>query len=123
MTEVFVYGSLLSGETNHHVMRGAVLVRATSTVAAFTLFDLGPYPALLGGGATAVEGELYGVDARLLARLDRFEDHPRLYRRGPIALSCGAEAAAYFFVDEALARRCPALGPSWREFRAGRRGE
>lgn len=122
MTEVFVYGSLLSGEENHHVMRGALLSRPTVTLPAFTLFDLGPYPALLAGGTTAVEGELYGVDAKLLARLDRFEDHPRLYRRGPIALSCGAPAVAYFFVDEALARRCPLLGPSWREFRARRRG-
>ncbi len=117
MTDVFVYGSLLAGEANHRVLRGATLLRATSTIAAFTLFDLGPYPALVAGGDTAVEGELYRVDPSLLARLDRFEDHPRLYRRGPIALACGAYAAAYFFVDEGLARGCPPVGASWRQFR------
>lgn len=121
MTTVFVYGSLLSGEANHHVMRGAELLRATTTIAAFTLYDLGPYPALLATGDTAIEGEIYRVSAAILARLDRFEDHPRLYRRGAVALSCGTEAAAYYFVDEALARRCPVLGPSWPAFRARQR--
>lgn len=117
MINVFVYGSLLSSEANHGVLRGARALGATTTVAAFTLFDLGPYPALVAGGDTAVEGELYVVDAALLARLDRFEDHPNLYRRGPIALACGTEASAYFFVDEAQARACPVVGPSWRRTR------
>lgn len=83
---LFVYGSLLRGEDNHHVMRGARLLGAARTAARYTLVDLGPYPAMVAGGATAIAGELYVVGAELLAELDAFEGHPDEYVRSAVEL-------------------------------------
>jgi gamma-glutamylcyclotransferase (GGCT)/AIG2-like uncharacterized protein YtfP len=47
------------------------------------------------GGAAAVAGELFEVDRELLARLDRFEGHPHLFRRARVPLAGGPAAFAY----------------------------
>ncbi len=84
MNKLFVYGSLLQGELRHGVLEGSR--RLGPVLARASLRDLGSYPALLGGSGTVV-GELYAVDARTLAQIDRIEgydpDHPddSLYRR------------------------------------------
>jgi gamma-glutamylaminecyclotransferase len=78
---VFVYGTLLRGEVNHYLLQDARLLGAHRTEPRFTLLLLGAYPGLVDGGDTAVSGEVYGVDAAGLRRLDRLEDYPRLYDR------------------------------------------
>ena len=78
---VFVYGTLLRGELNHPLLKGAVYVGAHRTEPCFTLYLLGGYPGLVGGGGTAVSGEVYRVDDYGLRRLDRLEGYPRLYGR------------------------------------------
>lgn len=92
MTLLFVYGSLLSGESNHGVLEGSVRVAPARTKPRYTLVDLGPYPGLC-EGSTAIVGELYRVDAALLARIDRFEGSG--FERRMIELEDGA-AEAYF---------------------------
>jgi len=78
---VFVYGTLLRGEVNHHLLAGAVLLGPHRTPAAFTLYDLGTYPGLVRGGVTAVLGEVYRIDGTAMIRLDALEEYPRLYGR------------------------------------------
>ena len=80
---VFVYGSLQRGEEFHHYLTdgGARFVGAWRTPAAWEMWDLDGYPALTPGGETAVSGELYEIDAALLARLDELEETPTLYQR------------------------------------------
>lgn len=46
-------------------------------------------------GQGAVHGEVYGVDAEGLARIDRLEGYPRLYDRRPMALEDGRLAWVY----------------------------
>jgi hypothetical protein len=41
---------------------------------------------MLSGGQWAVAGELYRVEAAVLAALDELEGHPQLFRRGPVRL-------------------------------------
>ncbi|WP_141620702.1 gamma-glutamylcyclotransferase [Myxococcus sp. AB036A] len=114
-TRVFVYGTLLSGEPNHRLLRGARLIGPARTRPRFTLHDYGPFPALASGGKHAVEGEVYEVDAPMLAALDRLEGHPRFYRRTPITLDEGARVEAYLFPKARLAG-CPAIeSGSWRQ--------
>lgn len=96
---VFVYGTLLEGEVNHHVLRGARCVGRGRTLAAFELVDLGPYPGLVDGGSRSVVGEVYEVDCETLRTLDHFEDHPRLYRRTTITLSDGSRVETYVLPD------------------------
>jgi gamma-glutamylaminecyclotransferase len=112
---VFVYGTLMHGQPNHHVLAelGARAVRAgaTATTAAAataaprTLLDLGPYPALLaadaaeGRPATRVIGELYDLPGDALDALDAFEEVPDLYRRERIAVEQdGATEEAWTYV-------------------------
>ena len=74
---LFVYGTLLSGLSNHHHMQGALCLGPASVQGA--LFDLGEYPAMLVSGARAtpletVLGELYQIEASHWQRLDTLEE-------------------------------------------------
>lgn len=92
---VFVYGSLLAGEVHHDLLAKARMLGTARTEPVFTLVDLGEYPALLVGGTTSVVGEIYAVDGDLLAELDQFEGHPKLFKRETITLADGTDAYAY----------------------------
>jgi gamma-glutamylcyclotransferase (GGCT)/AIG2-like uncharacterized protein YtfP len=74
---LFVYGTLLSGLSNHHHMTGATCLGEASVQAA--LFDMGEYPALCVQGAWAqplglVLGELYKIETEQWQRLDELEE-------------------------------------------------
>lgn len=81
MSPLFVYGTLLRGEPNHRLLATAVYRGPARTAPAFTLIDLGGFPALLDGGTTAIAGELYDVGHATLAQADRLEGHPHFYER------------------------------------------
>ncbi len=113
-TVVFVYGTLLAGETNHHYLARARLVGEARTPAIFELYDLGPYPGLVERGEHAVVGELYEVDEATLAALDRLEDHPQFYRRVNVVLDNGTTAETYVLrLDQVLGHPVIPSG-SWR---------
>ena len=61
----------------------------------FELVSLGPYPAMVAGGTTAVLGEVYEVDQETLAKIDLLEGHPHHYRRELVRLEDGEEVLAY----------------------------
>ncbi|MFT3770076.1 MAG: gamma-glutamylcyclotransferase family protein [Minicystis sp.] len=112
---LFVYGTLLQGEPGHRLLAGARLVREASTEAAFELVSLGPYPALVPGGATAVHGELYLVPAAQLADLDAYEGHPTFYRRTAIRLAGGGRAEAYLLRPDQAAAYPRIESGRWRD--------
>ncbi|NOJ79223.1 gamma-glutamylcyclotransferase family protein [Myxococcus xanthus] len=113
-TRVFVYGTLLSGEPNHRLLRGARLIGPARTQPHFTLYDYGPFPALASRGKHTVKGEVYEVDALMLAALDRLESHPRFYRRTPITLDEVGRVEAYLFPKERLSGRPIIESGCWR---------
>jgi gamma-glutamylcyclotransferase (GGCT)/AIG2-like uncharacterized protein YtfP len=115
---VFVYGSLLRGEAHHGRLAGATFLGDARTEAAFELYDLGEYPALVEGGSIAVVGELYAVPPRVLLELDAFEEHPHVYRRAAIRLEHGERAHAYLFPAALVAARPPIPGGDWRAWSA-----
>jgi gamma-glutamylaminecyclotransferase len=112
---LFVYGSLLRGQSNHFWMRAARYLGEASTEPRFELLDLGPFPALVAGGSTAVHGELYEVDAVLLARLDVFEDVPEMYRRDVVQLQGQASAQAYLLQPSHAQGRPRVPSGDWRK--------
>lgn len=81
LDRVFVYGTLRRGGRHAPMMRSAQYLGPLKTAAVFTLYDLGAYPGAISGGATALCGEVYRVNARLLQRLDLLEEVPRVYDR------------------------------------------
>ncbi|ATB45924.1 gamma-glutamylcyclotransferase family protein [Corallococcus macrosporus] len=113
-TRIFVYGTLLSGEPNHRLLRGARLIGPARTQPRFSLYDYGPFPALASRGKHAIEGEVYEVDALMLAALDRLEGHPRFYQRTSIALDGAGRAEAYLFPKGRLAGRPIIESGCWR---------
>jgi gamma-glutamylcyclotransferase (GGCT)/AIG2-like uncharacterized protein YtfP len=116
--KLFVYGSLLSGEDNHRHLARCKFVGERRTVAAYTLIDLGGYPALLPEGTTSVFGEIYEVDPETLSSLDAFEGHPVVYRRDPIRLIDGETASAYVLRQRRLALGRPVIASGdWRRRR------
>lgn len=113
MHRIFVYGTLLEGLPNHARMAGARLLGPARTRARYLLVDLGDHPGLMKGGSLAVAGEVYEVDAGLLAALDEFEGHPHLFTREPVALVEG-EAEAYFLGPYAGGDHPLVRGGDWR---------
>ena len=74
---LFVYGTLLSGLSNHHHMVGATCLGPAIVQGA--LFDMGDYPAMLVSGELSaplgpVLGELYKIEAPHWPRLDTLEE-------------------------------------------------
>jgi gamma-glutamylcyclotransferase (GGCT)/AIG2-like uncharacterized protein YtfP len=114
ITQVFVYGTLLRGQSNHRLLADARFVVAALTAPLYELIDLGTFPAMLDGGSTAVTGELYDVDASTLAALDRLEGHPHFYERRPVELTAGRHADAYLLPRDACAGRARIVGGDWR---------
>jgi gamma-glutamylcyclotransferase (GGCT)/AIG2-like uncharacterized protein YtfP len=120
MTRVFVYGSLLEGELNDHIMEGACLIGAATTSPGFTLLDLGDYPAMAASSEGCVMGEVYEVSRAHLARLDRFEGHPRFYTRAKIQLADGTLAETYLMPPGRVEQRKPISSGDWRSYRKER---
>jgi len=114
VTRVFVYGTLLEGEPNHRLLAAATLVGAAATKPVFSLADLGFFPAMVEGGASAVRGEVYEVDPPTLARLDVLEGHPRFYRRQRVVLADGSTAETYVLSPEQAAGRPLISSGDWR---------
>ncbi|QFU02035.1 Gamma-glutamylcyclotransferase family protein ytfP [Halomonas sp. THAF5a] len=71
---VAVYGTLKRGLRNHHWLDGAAYLGEDRLTEA-TLYDLGPYPGARLEPSRGITVEVFRVDARLLAGLDRLEDY------------------------------------------------
>ncbi len=114
MFRLFVYGTLLSGESSHELLQSARALGAAKTAPAFDLVDLGPYPALVPGGTTSVVGELYEVTAAALSAIDVYEEHPVFFKRTTIALESGSEAQAYLLEPAQVRGRRRIRSGDWR---------
>ena len=116
-TRVFVYGTLLRGESNHHWLAGAHYLGPWRTPARFRLFSLGSYPVLCPGGRQAVPGEIYAVDRAGLAALDQLEEYPAFYDRIQLTSPFGP---VWVYVQHRVPARARLLrSGDWRRRSAG----
>lgn len=112
MTRVFVYGTLLRGESNSFLMDKAKFDGVAVTKPEYDLVDMGWYPAAIQGGGTAIWGEVYLVDSKKLAAIDRLEG---LYHRRQVRLADGSSAQLYLY-PRAQARGYPiVMSGQWRQ--------
>ncbi len=97
---LFVYGNLLSGHRDHAILESAEWLGVVLTAPNYTLVDIDVYAALLVDGTTAVRGELYQIDASLLARVDALRQVPHLFQRHSVTLEDATLAESYFMSFE-----------------------
>jgi len=112
VTRVFVYGTLMNGECNHHWMRGAVFLGATRSAPQFSLWSLSTYPVLCLAGKGSVYGEVYRISAQKLRQLDLLEEYPRYYHRARLRTRFGVAWFYYQLQPPPGSHRLP--GGNWR---------
>jgi len=88
-TTVFVYGTLMSGHPNNHLLEGLVGVTAVTVDSHYKMQNHGGFPSISKGGNTQVVGEVFEVNQHQLARLDRLENHPNWYKREEVSVTLG----------------------------------
>lgn len=83
MQPVFVYGTLKRGHANHGLLKDATFLKEGEVNG--SIYDLnGGIPGLVRANEETkerVHGEVFMVNDEQLARLDRLEGHPGLYKR------------------------------------------
>ncbi|XP_014245674.1 putative gamma-glutamylcyclotransferase CG2811 isoform X2 [Cimex lectularius] len=87
---VFVYGTLKTGEPNHHWLTNAEnglsrflekgRTKKKYPLVIGTMYNI-PFLLDTPGVGHHVEGEIYEVDKKMLLTLDILEDHPNFYKR------------------------------------------
>jgi len=98
--DVFVYGTLRQGFCNHFYLDKARFLGPATTRDGHALYLHGGIPYLLRqASGPRIVGELYRVDAGILAGLDRLEEHPHVYCRepAPVVLAGGRETMAWIY--------------------------
>lgn len=73
LTRVAVYGTLKKGLSNHSLLQDAEFL-GQDRLNNLILYDLGPYPGACLAPSAGIEVEVYEVNSRTLAHLDRLED-------------------------------------------------
>jgi gamma-glutamylcyclotransferase (GGCT)/AIG2-like uncharacterized protein YtfP len=118
--ELFVYGTLLRGESNHTYLKASRFLRETATGPGFALVDLGPYPGMIKASQGCVAGELYRISAETLAEIDALEQHPEVYWRTAIRLVDRRTVQGYLLRPEHAADHPVIAGGDWRAHRTAR---
>lgn len=116
-TRVFVYGTLKRGERNHHFLASAQHLGADATQEArFAMREYASVsspgriaPSVDAGGSHRIAGEVYAVDADLLARLDQLERVGVDYDRQTVLLASGHTAEIYLRAPSSRRPALPAL--------------
>jgi gamma-glutamylcyclotransferase (GGCT)/AIG2-like uncharacterized protein YtfP len=102
----------MRGGRNHAKLAPARFVAQAETAPGWELRHLGRYPAMARGAGT-VKGEVWHVQAALLAELDAFEEVPALYERATISLVDGSSAEAWIMPAERVAAWPRIAGGAW----------
>ena len=77
--QVFVYGTLMKGETNHRYLENSTYL-GTTLIEGYEMYDVGWYPAIIAGDGLVV-GEVYQVPKSDMPAIDRLEGEGHLYAK------------------------------------------
>lgn len=110
---VFVYGTLLPGESNRDYMKNAAFITDDALENAI-LYNCGPYPMLLPGSGI-VYGQVYQVPLFDLPALDALEGHPNHYYREIVTLQSGISAWVYFGREQYVKSCQLIVSGRWRD--------
>ena len=119
LRNIFVYGSLKRGFSNHGLLVEQRFLATGHTQPRFKLYDLGNFPGMIEAaeGGRSIEGEIWQVDSSCLAQLEILEDTAHgLYARAPIHLlppHADLAVEGYLYQLDITGRR--ELGERWTE--------
>lgn len=101
-TNIFVYGTLMSGQRAHHILEGCTLL-GTWLLQDYAMYNLGNYPGIVEKEGKCVIGEVYTIPKALLIPMDEYEEEGSLYHRRTVTVTKGAErleVQAYIYARE-----------------------
>ena len=112
--QVLVYGTLMNGEANHRYLENSTYL-GTTLLEGYDMYDVGWYPAIIGGEGLAV-CEAYQVPLDDMPAIDRLEGEGSLYAKRCERISLDGESTfAYVYVflhDVSDLKRIS----SWKEY-------
>jgi gamma-glutamylaminecyclotransferase len=80
--DIFAYGTLRQGFHNHHYVRDSLFLGTATTCKQYAMYVAEDIPYLMVEEARYhILGEVFRVDAAMLAALDKLEGHPHVYCR------------------------------------------
>lgn len=119
--KLIVYGTLMSGECNHHFCRNALCI--TPCTITGTLYDTGAgYPAFQPIGDTTIKAELIEIPLEDWPAVDQLEEYPQIYDRKqlPAQLADGTEATGWVYIMDTLPRNASLIeSGDWKAHRHG----
>ncbi len=71
--QVFVYGTLRKGESNHYYLRRGLLVADGVWAKGYAMYDQGSYPFAVPTNGSQIKGEIWQIDKDCLAEIDKLE--------------------------------------------------
>lgn len=94
--KVFVYGTLMKDESNHHYLENGTFLQG-ATLKGYDMYNVGYFPAIVPGSGKAI-GELYEVPLSDMSSIDMLEGEGNLYiRKCGIAEYSGEKTLAYVY--------------------------
>ena len=88
MHNVFVYGTLKSGYSNNVLLKGSTFKSTGITLRLFTVLSSGfPVAFVTERPKHRLSGEVYQVDDKILAQLDRLESNGSMYKRRRVVIN------------------------------------
>ncbi len=95
---VFVYGTLMNGETNNHYLENSKF-SGMATIEGYEMYNVGWYPAIIDGDGLII-GELYQVPTDDMPSIDMLEGEGSLYikRCETVTDSKGKSSFAFIYV-------------------------
>jgi gamma-glutamylcyclotransferase (GGCT)/AIG2-like uncharacterized protein YtfP len=95
---VFVYGTLMRGQSAHAYLSDAEYA-GEYRLPGYAMYDLGRYPGIVPKPGQTVYGEVYRVSDRMLREMDRYEGEGSLYHRVRVnAENESGTASVYVYV-------------------------
>jgi gamma-glutamylaminecyclotransferase len=119
MPKIFVYGTLKTGQVNHHLLgdpQGGSRTVPTPALAPGIVLHAGPaYPFAIRGPGQA-RGEVYTITEAVLRKLDELENHPDDYHREitPVILANNQRILAWIYLHQQAYRYPKIVTGNWQ---------
>lgn len=98
-TNIFVYGTLMKGQSNHRAFLKDGCFIGNGMIEEYDMYDLGYFPGIV-SGTGKVYGEVYSVTPEELKRIDRLEGEGSLYKKEKttVRMADKSEISAFVYV-------------------------